>query len=72
MDISDEMIYTALQRLLDYRSHPILIHCNQVLLCMFLLFCGVELPLFTELVRLQSSFPCPLRSGFVICVYFVV
>ena len=23
------MIYTALQRLLDHRYHPILIHCNQ-------------------------------------------
>ena len=28
-DASDEMIYTALQRLLDHRYHPILIHCNQ-------------------------------------------
>ena len=30
VDISDEMIMTALQRLLDVRYHPVLIHCNQV------------------------------------------
>lgn len=30
VDISDEMIQTALQRLLDVRCHPVLIHCNQV------------------------------------------
>ncbi|EKX32747.1 hypothetical protein GUITHDRAFT_156243 [Guillardia theta CCMP2712] len=29
VDISDEMIYSALQRLLDVSFHPILIHCNQ-------------------------------------------
>uniref|UniRef100_A0A6U5BGK4 diphosphoinositol-polyphosphate diphosphatase n=1 Tax=Hemiselmis andersenii TaxID=464988 RepID=A0A6U5BGK4_HEMAN len=29
VDISDEMIKTALQRLLDVRNHPVLIHCNQ-------------------------------------------
>jgi len=29
VDISDAMIHTALQRLLDVRNHPVLIHCNQ-------------------------------------------
>ncbi|KAJ1480486.1 tyrosine phosphatase family-domain-containing protein [Baffinella frigidus] len=29
LDVNDETIYGALQKLLDRRTHPVLIHCNQ-------------------------------------------